>query len=154
MDIPSLSLRNPLLPELLLHPSRIPSFFGRAPFQMNGQVDPRHPCLRGHLAAGNILKHHVWQQLLYVEAHNTEKDVAEEKLAVSRIGIVDEEKEGVYTPNEPSTAEDFQHWQDDRSFWAEEDWGSRNEELEIVPRVSPLRRVFSSSPSPFPHLPS
>ncbi|KAL7415046.1 hypothetical protein BDY24DRAFT_383535 [Mrakia frigida] len=138
LDIPSLSLRNPLLPELLLHPQRIPDFYGRLPFP-DGVVDPRHPSLRGHHAAAAILKHHFWKQILHVEAHNSPEDVALEKQAVSRIGIVDEEKEGVYDPREAHTKEEYLEWNTDRTSYLEErDWGSRNEDLEVVPRMALL----------------
>ena len=99
-------------------------------------MDPRHPDIRGHRAAAEIIKHHVWRQILFVEAHNNEEDVALERLAVSRIGVVDELKEGVYDPKEPRTPEQYKFWQNDESVLEEPDWGFRNEDLEAVPRVS------------------
>lgn len=140
LDVPALSLRNTLLPELLLHPSRIPDFFARGPIQRDGLVDPRHPGLRGHYAAGSIINHHLWKQLLYVEAHDTAKDAQLEELAVSRLGVVDP-SEPLFDQMRKSTPEEFATWDDDRSYLTERNWGSRNEEIEFVPRVSSFRRI-------------
>lgn len=150
LDVPSLSLRNPLLPELLLHPSRIPDWFGRLPPKYDSIVDTRHPGLRGHFAAFTILQHHFWQQILYVEAHNSEEDVALEKEATSRVGFVNEEKEGVYDPALKRPKEEQAAWQLDRTYETETNWGVNNEDLEVVSRVSlpfpsSTRRVWTLS---------
>ncbi|KAL7415144.1 hypothetical protein BDY24DRAFT_383861 [Mrakia frigida] len=153
LDVPTLSIRNPLLPEVLLHPSRIPLFFGREPASGGaGIVDPRHPSLRGHLAAARILQVHVWKQILYVEGHNSKEDEIREKLAVSRIGVVDEEKEGVYVPGVLYSKEEMDLWQLDASFLEETNWGSREDELEVVSRMSLLDHYHPSSFIP-PSLP-
>ncbi|KAL7416489.1 hypothetical protein BDY24DRAFT_379878 [Mrakia frigida] len=145
LDVPSLSLRNPLLPELLLHPQRIPDFYGRLPISMGGIVDGRHPGLLGHLLAGEIVKNYVWKQIQYVEAHNSEEDRERESLAVSKVGQVDEEKEGVYDPKRIHTQEEHEFWQEDRSHVDVEDWGSRPEDLEVVSRMALLDRFNPSS---------
>jgi len=84
-----------------------------------------------------------------VEAHNSEEDVALEKEAISRVGWVDEENEGVYDPSLKRTKEEQAAWQIDRTFETETNWGVNNKDLEVVSRVSlrfasPTRLAFSS----------
>lgn len=63
--------------------------------------------------------------------------------------MVDEEKEGIYDPTLHYSKEEMDRWQLDSSVLEEKDWGSRNEDLEVVSRVGPIlldaSRFFRSS---------
>lgn len=119
----------------MLHPNRVPDFLAREPFPVGGKVDTRHPGHRGHYASAAILQHHLWKQILYVEAHNTDEDIAREQLGVSRYGFVAEEEQGIYVPGVKSTEAEYKAWESDESYLDETSWGSSPEEAEVIPRV-------------------
>lgn len=59
----------------------------------------------------------------------------------------------MYDPKKTDTEEEYLAWKEDNSYLEERDWGSQNEDLEVVPRVSlpsnllPLQQLFLVSPS-------
>ncbi len=77
-DLPFISLRDALLPELIAHPARVPLFYGRD----GGGVNAGHVGTRGHWALGNMVAHYFLSELVSMAREGT-LDVAPEELEES-----------------------------------------------------------------------